>query len=95
MILLLAMGIDFVRSRALNRIARKYPSEALEADALHFSTDVWSTFVVIIGITAAWLGLRFGIAWLSRLDAVAALGVAGVIIWVGSRLGKTHPGRAA
>jgi cation diffusion facilitator family transporter len=87
-ILLLAMGIDFVRSRALNRMAKKYPSEALEADALHFSTDVWSTFVVIIGITAAWIGLRFGIEWLSRLDAVAALGVAGVIIWVGSRLGR-------
>ena len=87
-ILVLAMGIDFVRSRALNRIAKKYPSEALEADALHFSTDVWSTFVVIVGITAAWLGLKFGIAWLRMLDAVAALGVAGVIIWVGSRLGK-------
>jgi cation diffusion facilitator family transporter len=88
LILLLAMGIDFVRSRALNRIAQKYPSEALEADALHFSTDVWSTFVVIIGISAAWLGMKFGIAWLASLDAVAALGVAGVIIWVGSRLGK-------
>jgi cation diffusion facilitator family transporter len=88
LILVLAMGIDFVRSRALNRIAQKYPSEALEADALHFSTDVWSTFVVIVGISAAWLGMKFGIAWLASLDAVAALGVAGVIIWVGSRLGK-------
>jgi cation diffusion facilitator family transporter len=88
LILVLAMGIDFVRSRALNRIAQKDPSEALEADALHFSTDVWSTFVVIVGISAAWLGMKFGIAWLASLDAVAALGVAGVIIWVGSRLGK-------
>jgi cation diffusion facilitator family transporter len=88
LILLLAMGIDLVRSRALGRIAAKYPSEALEADALHFSTDVWSTFVVIVGITAAWAGLKFGIPWLGKLDAVAALGVAGVILWVGSRLGK-------
>jgi cation diffusion facilitator family transporter len=88
LILVLAMGIDLVRSRALSRVARNYPSEALEADALHFSTDVWSTFVVIVGITAAWIGLKFGIAWLRTLDAVAALGVAGVIIWVGSRLGK-------
>jgi len=87
-ILVLAMGIDFVRSRALRRIANKYPSEALEADALHFSTDVWSTFVVILGMTAAWIGMRTGVKWLSRFDAVAALGVAGVIIWVGSRLGK-------
>jgi cation diffusion facilitator family transporter len=87
-ILALGMGIDVFRSRALSRVAKKYPSEALEADALHFSTDVWSTFVVILGITAAWIGMRFGIGWLSRLDAVAALSVAGVIIWIGSRLGK-------
>jgi cation diffusion facilitator family transporter len=82
------MGIDFMRSKALNRVADKYPSEALEADALHFSTDVWSTFVVILGITGAWIGVQFGIEWLGKLDAVAALGVAGVIIWIGSRLGK-------
>ena len=87
-ILLLAMGIDFVRSRALNRVAKKYPSEALEADALHFSTDVWSTFVVVLGITGAWLGVKFNVPWLSMLDAFAALGVAGVIIWIGQRLGR-------
>ena len=87
-ILGLSMGIDFVRSRALRRVANKYPSEALEADALHFSTDVWSTFVVVLGITGAWLGQRLDIPWLGMTDAVAALGVAGVIIWIGSRLGK-------
>jgi cation diffusion facilitator family transporter len=88
LILALAMGIDFVRSRALARVAKKYPSEALEADALHFSTDVWSTFVVILGITSVWVGQRFDIPWLDRLDAVAALGVAGVIIWIASSLGR-------
>ncbi|HUJ30435.1 MAG TPA: cation-efflux pump [Candidatus Acidoferrum sp.] len=87
-ILSVGMGIDFIRARALRRVSTKYPSEALEADALHFSTDVWSTFIVILGITAAWIGMRFEIGWLSRLDAVAALGVAGVIIWIGSRLGR-------
>lgn len=87
-VLALCMGIDFVRSRALNRVARQHPSEALEADALHFSTDVWSTFVVVLGISGAWLGMRLGIPWLGMLDAVAALVVSGVIIWIGSRLGK-------
>src|ERR1700723_444299 len=57
-------------------------------DSLHFSTDVWSTFVVLIGITAAWLGQKYDIPWLAYTDAIAALGVAGVIIWVGGRLGK-------
>jgi cation diffusion facilitator family transporter len=46
------------------------------------------TFVVILGITGAWLGARYGIPWLGTLDAVAALGVAGLIIWIGSQLGK-------
>jgi cation diffusion facilitator family transporter len=88
LILALTMGIDFVRARALGRVAKKYPSEALEADALHFSTDVWSTFTVVLGISGAWFGLRFGIPWLGMLDAIAALTVAGVIIWIGSRLGR-------
>jgi cation diffusion facilitator family transporter len=83
-----AMGIDIFRARKLSRVAAKYPSEALEADALHFSTDVWSTFVVIIGISAAWLGQKYGIGWLTYLDAIAALAVAGVVLWVGGRLGK-------
>ncbi len=89
-ILLLAVCllIDLLRARALKRVSRKYPSDALEADALHFSTDVWSTLVVILGISGAWLGLRLRMPWLTMLDAFAALGVAGVILWVGSRLGK-------
>src|ERR1035441_4064041 len=42
-----ALCVDLVRSRALGRVARKYCSEALEADALHFSTDVWRTLTEI------------------------------------------------
>jgi cation diffusion facilitator family transporter len=87
-ILLLAMCIDLVRSRALSRVAREYPSEALEADALHFSTDVWSTMVVILGMGTVWLGQRYGAPWLEIADPLAALVVAAIVIWVGSRLGK-------
>jgi cation diffusion facilitator family transporter len=88
LVLVLCLLIDVLRARSLKRAAEKYPSEALEADALHFSTDIWSTGVVILGITGAWLGLRFNLPWLTMLDAFAALAVAGVILWVGSRLGK-------
>jgi len=84
----LTIVIDVVRSRALTRVARKYQSEALEADALHFSTDVWSTVVVMFGMAVVWLGQRWGIEWLSYADPIAALVVSAVIIWVGSRLGK-------
>ena len=83
-----ALLIDVVRSRALYRVAQKHRSEALEADALHFSTDVWSTAVVIAGLAAVWAGERFDLPWLRYADPIAALVVAGVVIWVGSRLGK-------
>ena len=80
--------IDWTRARGISRVAGRFPSEALEADALHFSTDVWSTTVVLLGIGAVWLGQHLGILWLRYTDPLAALCVAGVIIWVGSRLGK-------
>src|SRR5271166_3003909 len=56
LILLAALAIDITRSRALSHTAKKYASEALEADALHFSTDVWSTIVVILGVALVWAG---------------------------------------
>jgi cation diffusion facilitator family transporter len=88
LILGLAMAIDWARSRGLSRVARRYQSDALEADALHFSTDVWSTLVVLVGIAAVWFGDRLHAPWLAYADPLAALGVAGVILWIGSRLGK-------
>src|SRR6516165_2880686 len=88
LILCVALLIDITRARALNKVARKHTSEALEADALHFSTDVWSTIVVIVGIALVWAGEYWNVPWLSHADAIAGLGVAGVILWVGSRLGR-------
>jgi cation diffusion facilitator family transporter len=83
-----AMAIDITRARALGRVAREFSSDALEADALHFSTDVWSTLAVMIGIGAVWIGERTGATWLRYADPLAALAVAAVVIWVGVRLGK-------
>jgi cation diffusion facilitator family transporter len=87
-VLLIALAIDVTRSRALSKVARKYSSEALEADALHFSTDVWSTGVVIAGIGLVWAGEAWNLPWLSYADALAGLAVAAVIIWVGSQLAR-------
>jgi cation diffusion facilitator family transporter len=87
-ILFVALAIDVVRSRALKRVARDHPSDALEADALHFSTDVWSTSVVIAGIAVVAIGDRTGLTWLRFADPLAALGVAAVVIWVAAQLGK-------
>src|ERR1700736_3626489 len=88
LVLLIALSIDITRARALGRVARKYSSDALEADALHFSTDVWSTIVVIAGIGLVWAGEMWNLPWLNYADALAGLTVAAVILWVGARLGR-------
>ena len=83
-----ALAIDLTRARALNKVAQKHVSEALEADALHFSTDVWSTVVVILGIALVWAGNTWNLPWLAYADSLAALGVAGVILWLSSQIGR-------
>jgi cation diffusion facilitator family transporter len=86
--------IDMTRSRALMRAAKKHNSQALEADALHFSTDVWSSSVVIAGLAAVSLGQwihdhsHVQADWLFRADAVAALGVSAIVVWVSLQLGR-------
>ncbi len=79
---------DLWRSRALRRVASKYDSQALEADALHFRTDVWSSAVVILGLALVWIGNAKNIGWLKEADPLAALFVAGVILYVSSRLAR-------
>lgn len=84
----LSIGVDIWRSRALGRIAEKYDSQALEADALHFSTDVWSSSVVILGLLLVMMGRALHVDWLRDADPVAALVVAGIVVHVSWRLAR-------
>ena len=79
--------IDYSRSRILYRAARKHNSQALEADALHFSTDIWSSSVVILGLGLVKLSELPGLIFLHEADAVAALGVALIVVYVSGQLG--------
>ena len=76
-----SIGIDFFRGGALSRVAAATASEALEADALHFHSDMWSSIAVLIGLG----GVALGYAW---TDAAAALVVAVFIAIAGWRLGR-------
>ena len=87
-VMFISMAVDFWRSRALGKIAEKYDSQALQADALHFSTDIWSSGVVVLGLTLVLAGRKLGIPWLIDADPVAALFVAGVIVFVSTRLAR-------
>jgi len=73
--------IDITRSRALSKVARKHNSQALEADALHFSTDIWSSAVVLLGLIVSNFGFH-------SADSIAALAVAAIVIFISIRLGK-------
>lgn len=89
LVMAISIAIDFTRSRALMRVAHKLGSQALEADAMHFSTDIWSSSVVIAGLLIVFLAQRFHLpAWLGQADAIAALGVSGIVIWVSLQLVK-------
>jgi cation diffusion facilitator family transporter len=80
-VMAVSIAVDVSRSRALSAAARKHKSQALEADALHFATDVWSSGVVIFGLAATQLGYPLA-------DAVAALGVSAIVVWASVRLGR-------
>jgi cation diffusion facilitator family transporter len=87
-VMLFSMALDWWRSRVLGRIASKYDSQALEADALHFSTDIWSAGVVVIGLLLVLAGRIYHVEWLRDADPIAALFVAGVIVSVSWRLAR-------
>jgi cation diffusion facilitator family transporter len=91
LVVVISIAVDVSRSRMLYRAARKHQSQALEADALHFSTDIWSSAVVLGGLSLVLLGQKLlpGRAeLLNRADALAALGVAFIVLFVSYRLGK-------
>jgi cation diffusion facilitator family transporter len=80
-VIVISIAVDFVRSRSLSRAAQKTASHALAADALHFSSDLWSSLAVLVGL----VGIRFGLAW---ADSAAALAVAVFVCIAGWRLGR-------
>jgi cation diffusion facilitator family transporter len=86
-IMAVSIVVDVTRSRALARVAKLHNSQALEADALHFSTDVWSSTVVILGLLFVSLARWLDLPWLAQADAIAAMGVAGIVVYVSLELG--------
>lgn len=76
----LASLVNFAVARKLLEAARHYRSIALEADARHLMTDVWTSAGVILGVAAVWLT-----GW-ERLDPLIAIAVAANIVWAGYQL---------
>ncbi len=81
-VLLVDIGVNFWRARALHRAAHDTQSQALAADALHFASDVLGSVAVIIGLMLTGFGYAWG-------DTAAAIGVAVMISILGLRLGRS------
>jgi cation diffusion facilitator family transporter len=87
-VMAISILVDITRSRMLKRVAAKHRSQALEADALHFSTDVWSSAVVILGLIGVRVAAKVpSLSFLVKADAVAALIVAVIVVVVSLQLG--------
>lgn len=80
-VMIVSVVVDFFRARLLYRVAEETRSEALEADALHFGSDMWSSLAVIVGLG----GVLAGYQW---ADSAAALVVAIFVCLAGWRLGR-------
>lgn len=80
-VIILAIIIDINRSKILYRSAKKFHSQALEADALHFSSDILSSFVVLFGLVLASFDLY-------AADSIAAIFVSAIVFILSIRLGK-------
>jgi cation diffusion facilitator family transporter len=80
-VIIISIIIDISRSRALSKVAKETNSQALEADALHFSSDILSSCVVLLGLILVNFGVK-------GADAFAAIGVAIFVLVAGYRLGK-------
>ena len=76
------------RSWDLRRAARRFQSQALESHALNYSMDIWSALVVLVGLTAVWLGERLAFSPLRAADPIAALSVAGFVLYHSAKLGR-------
>ena len=80
-VIVVSIVTDLFRARVLYRVAGETSSEALEADALHFASDMWSSVAVLAGLGAVALGHDWA-------DSAAAIVVAVFICVAGWRLGR-------
>lgn len=80
LVLLTSIAVDYWRSRELRAVARRTGSPALETDAFHFASDIWSTLAVLAGLGASWMGARYNIDWLRYADPFAAIVVSLMIL---------------
>ena len=92
LVLFISIAVDLWRSRRLRMVAVRTKSAALEADAAHFSSDIWASIAVLIGLALSWTGARFHIGVLGYADSVTALLVSLMIVVFAWKVGRRTVG---
>ncbi len=80
-VIIISIVVDISRSRALSKVAKETKSQALEADALHFSSDILSSLVVLVGLIFVYFGN-------TTADSIAAIIVSFVVLYAAYDLGR-------
>jgi cation diffusion facilitator family transporter len=81
-VLLVAIVVDYLRARALRRVAVETSSAALASNALHFSADMWQSIAVLFALGLVAAGFP-------QADSVGALMVAGFILFAARGLARS------
>ncbi len=80
-VMLLSAAVNIAVSTTLFKVAKETDSVALEADAWHLRTDVYTSAGVMAGLSAIWIGgMLFPHVNLNWMDPAAAIGVAVLIV---------------
>ena len=87
-VLVLSMAVDTWRARSLREVAMRTHSAALEADALHFASDIWASAAVFAGLGLSWIGAVYHVHALRYADSITAIIVAAMILHFAWGLGR-------
>jgi len=104
-VLAVSVICDVQRSRALRRIADKYKSPAIEADAVHFKADFVSSAVALSGILITYVAQKVNISGINTyVDVITTCAILSIVIRMvlriltksaGVLLDRTLPDQAA
>ncbi len=83
-----SITVSFLFSRLLSRAAREYNSQVLEAGALNFATDIWSSMIVVVGLALTRAASVWGVDFLRYGDPAAAMVVAGLVFYASLKISK-------
>lgn len=89
-LLLFSAIVNIVVSGVVMAAARRTGSPALEGNAWHIRSDVYTSVAVLVGLALIAIGVRLHQQWVQHLDPLLGIAVALLIVRIGWRLTKRN-----